>query len=66
MSVRSQAQATSTMSAVVTLILTNAFHQGAILHTHPTIDRILLIQSKPKNKKQNQLQETEKDKTQKD
>lgn len=60
MSVRSQAQATSTMSGVVTLTLTNAFlKQQQFTYTSNNRQEYFSIQSKPK-KTQNKLQNTEK------
>lgn len=64
----SQAQATSTMSADVALTFTNAFPpRSNLTYTYNNRQEdFFLIQSKPKNKTQNQLQDTEKNKTQKD
>lgn len=70
MSVRSQAQATSTKSAVDALTHTQTpIHLAAMLHSHQTIDKSLLFPSEnekkkntksaPVNRKKTKLKETE-------
>lgn len=68
MSVRSQAQATSTKSAIDALTHTQTpIHLAAMLHSHQTIDKSLLFPSEnkkntksgPVNRKKTKLKETE-------